>query len=155
MALGRVAQPIGGIEGHAHRGVKAERVIRIVEIVIHRLGDADGRQPQLEELRSDAQGVLAAERDERVEAERLEVFPARLKLVLIARLERVRAGRAEDGAALVDDLFDLLEPERRHDTFHQPLPAQLDAVHLEPVVQPPHHNAADSGVQTRTIAAAR
>jgi hypothetical protein len=75
--------------------------------------------------------------------------------VLVARLERVRAGRAQDRPTLVNNLLYLLEPDRRGDAFDQPLPAELNAVHLEPVVEPPHHNTADGGVQARTITATR
>ena len=127
VALGRVPQAVGRIESHADRRIEAERVVCIIEIVIHRLGDADRRQSQLEQLGSDPQRILAAHGHDGVEPQRLRVLQARLELALISRLERIGPGRAQDRAPLVDDILHLLEAERRDDPLHQPFPTQLDA----------------------------
>ena len=90
-------------------GVEAEGVVGAVEVVVDRLRDADDRQVLLgEEPRRDAERVLAADRDERVDL--LERALDALDAALV--LERVRARGADDRAALVQDPRGLVVAER-------------------------------------------
>ena len=108
--LGGRVQPVDRLHGDVDRGVEAERVVGGVEVVVDGLGYADDVHAVLVQLGGDAEGVLAADRDERVDAEVLEV---RLDLLDAAvDLERVGARRAEDRAAARQDAADLLDAER-------------------------------------------
>ena len=96
---GRVAA-VDRVGGDGDRGVEAEGVVGAVEVVVDRLRHADDGKTELGvEPGRDAERVLAADRDQRVDLlERaLDAFDAALELV------RVRARRADDRAALVQD----------------------------------------------------
>ena len=109
--LGGRVQPVDRLHRDVDRGVEAERVVGGVEVVVDRLGYADDVHAVLVQLGGDAEGVLAADRDQGVDAELLEV---RLDLLDAAvDLERVGARRAEDRAAARQDAAHLLDAERR------------------------------------------
>ena len=88
--------PVDRLGGDVDGGVEAEGVVGAVQVVVDRLRDADDGQAVLGvELRGDAERVLAADRDERVELlEGLaDAFDAALELV------GVRPRGADDRAA--------------------------------------------------------
>ena len=86
--------------------VEAEGVVGAVEVVVDRLRDADDREVVLGvEPRRDAERVLAADRDERVELLALEGREHPLDAAL--DLVRVRARGAEDRAAAREDPGDV------------------------------------------------
>ena len=76
----------------------------------------------------DAERVLAADRDERVEPARLEVREHALDAAL--ELVRVRARGAEDRPAARQDPGDLARAERLKLPLDEPAPALADADHL-------------------------
>src|SRR5207247_8785292 len=91
-------------------GVEAEGVVGRREVVVYRLRDADHRKVVLRiEPRSDAERVLAADRDERVEALALEVREHRLDAV---ELVGIRTRRAQDRPAARQQARALPRPER-------------------------------------------
>ena len=97
---GRV-QAVDRVRGDLHRGLEAEREVRRRQVVVDRLRHADDGDAVLVQLAGDAEGVLAADRDQRVEAlglhRRLDLVQAVLDLV------HVGAGRPEDRPAAVQD----------------------------------------------------
>ena len=66
-------QPVDGVGGDLHGGVEAEGDLGGGEVVVDRLRHADDRDALAVELVGDAEGVLAADRDERVDALGLSV----------------------------------------------------------------------------------
>ena len=101
VALGGGVQPVDGIGRDLHRGVEPEGEVGGGEVVVDGLGHPDdGDARLLAETRRDAEGVLAADHDQRVDPlARQRVEHPRGAVV---GLERVGARRAEDGAAAVD-----------------------------------------------------
>ena len=92
------------------RGVEAEGVVGAGEVVVDRLRDADDREVVLaEEAGRDAERVLAADRDERVEPAVVEVLQHLLDAAV--ELERIRPARADDRPAAGQDPRHLLRPE--------------------------------------------
>src|SRR5581483_6885570 len=102
------------------------------------------------ETRRDAQGVLAADRDERV-----DVFEGRTYRVDAAvDLVRVRAGRPDDRAAPRQDPGDLRCAERLEVLLDHPAPALADADHLVAVGPRASCDRADDRVQSGAVATA-
>lgn len=118
VALGGGVQPVDRLHGDVDGGVEAEGVVGRAEVVVDRLGHADDVDAQLVQLGGDAQGVLAADRDQRVHALRGEVLLDPLHAVL--DLERVGAGRAEDGAAARQDAPHLGDAEGLGQALQRP-----------------------------------
>ena len=98
---GRV-QAVDRVGGDLHRGVEAEGDVGAGEVVVDRLGDADHRHAVGRQPARDAERVLAADRDQRVDAFALERL-AHERGAVGAVLVGVRARRAEDRAAAVQD----------------------------------------------------
>jgi hypothetical protein len=70
--LGGRAQPVDRVGRDLHSGVEAERQLRAAEIVVDRLRHADDRHPRIRQASRDAERVVAADRDQRIDALRLE-----------------------------------------------------------------------------------
>ena len=68
MRAGGRAQPIEGVRDDGDRGVEADAELGLGEVVVDGLGDADDANPLLVEPLRDAERVVPADRDERVEA---------------------------------------------------------------------------------------
>ena len=150
---GRV-QPVDRLGRDGDGRVEAERVVGAVEVVVDRLRDADHREAVLRvQAGGDAERVLAADRDERVQPFALEV----LEHVLDAAvdLERVRARGAEDRAAARQDPGDVAALERLDDPLDEPAPALAHGGDLPAAVERPPGDGADDGVQPGAVAAAR
>ena len=113
---GRREQPVDALRGEADRGVEAERLLRLVEVVVDRLGHADHPQSGLVQAVGDRQRAVAADRDERVDVaggEQLHELLGAVDLDVgaVGLAHRVRGGvaavgGAEDRAAVVDDAAD-------------------------------------------------
>ena len=69
MALGRAVQPVDGIGGASDGRIEAERHHRGRQVVVDRLGHADDGDSVLEQLLSDRERAVAADRDETDQAE--------------------------------------------------------------------------------------
>ena len=72
VALRRRVQLVDRLGGGADGGVESERALGAAHVVVDRLGHADDGQPLPPELVRDLQAAVAADRDQRVEAARLE-----------------------------------------------------------------------------------
>ena len=109
--LGGGVQPVDRLGGDVDRGVEAEREVGAAEVVVDGLRYADDVDAQVGQLGGDAEGVLAADRDQRVDAVGVEV---RLDLLdAVVDLERVGPRRAEDGAAARQDAAHLGDARAR------------------------------------------
>ena len=98
------------------------------------LGTPTTRTPSSVEPRGDAEGVLAADRDERVDPGALEVLPDPLDPAV--DLERVGARRAEDRAAAWQDAARTsATPERHGQPLERAPPAVAEADELVPVAR--------------------
>ena len=109
--------------------------------------------PELVQLGGDAEGVLAADRDQRVDAEGVQVLADLVDAAV--DLERVGARRAEDRAAARQDAADLGDAERHGEVLQRALPAvaeadELVAVHPDALAD----DGADHRVQSRAVATA-
>ena len=148
VTLGRRLQPVDRVGRDLHRGPEAERVVGRREVVVDRLGHADDVDAVFTEPDADPEGVVAADRDERVDA---VAFERRRDLRgAVVRLERVRARRAENGAAARE------QPERGRDRERDALALH----HAAPAVAVPDervpvdalalaHHGADHRVEAR------
>jgi hypothetical protein len=95
---GRV-QAIDRVRAYLHRGVEAEREVGSVQIVVDRLGYADDVDAFGGELVRHAEGVLASDRDQRIDVLRAEVVANPLDALVF--LEGVRSRGAEDRSSSV------------------------------------------------------
>ena len=117
--LGGRVQPIDRVGREGDRRVEAETVRRADDVVVDRLRHADDRHAQLAELVGDGQRAVAADGDERVEAQLVEHLDARGRSSRACRrrsatseVERVAAvERAEDRAAEAEDAGDVARRE--------------------------------------------
>ena len=91
-------QPVDRIGGYLHGGLKAEGEIGGADVVVDRLGHTNERQPLLAQAQRHAERVLAADRDQRVQALALEGLLDPLQRTH-ATVEGVGARGAEDRAA--------------------------------------------------------
>ena len=65
----RGVQPVDGVGGEADRAVEPEGAVGLDDVVVDGLGNADERNAPLVKLVGDRQRAVAADDDERVEAE--------------------------------------------------------------------------------------
>src|SRR2546427_409531 len=97
------------VAGDRGLGIEADAEVRLRQVVVHGLRHADDRDALLVEPLRHAQRVVAADRDERVEAEPADAVedgaPARVILSWIG------AGGPEDRAALAEDRGDIARHE--------------------------------------------
>ena len=151
--LGRRVEPVDRLGRDRDRGVEAERVVGAGEVVVDRLRDADDRELALVvEARRDAERVLAADRDERVELAVGEVLYDALDGAL--ELERVRAARADDRPAARQDPRDLRRAELLEDRLDEAAPALAHRDHVPAGRIGPAHDRADDRVEAGAVAAA-
>ena len=151
--LGGRVQPVDRLGADVDGGVEAEGVVGAREVVVDRLRDADDGEVVLGvQPRRDAERVLAADRDERVEALALEALEHGVDAAV--ELVRVRARGAEDRAAARQQARDLAAAERLEDPVDEPAPALAHADHLVPARERPPRDRADDRVQPGAVAAA-
>ncbi len=147
---GRGVEPVERFSDDAHRGVKANAVVRAHEVVVERLGHANDGGTALGEPVRDALGAVATNGDQGVEvfAQGVEdPFAATLGVV------EVVAGRAEQGAALADDAGEFLGDElSTRIVTREPGPAVGDADEFVSVAKGHHAQPANRRVQARRVA---
>jgi hypothetical protein len=147
-------EAVDRVGGDLHGGLEPEREVRAGEVVVDRLGDAHDVHARLGELPGDAERVLPADRDQRVEPQRGQRLLHALEPALL--LEDVRARRAEDRAAAVQDAARRLVREIDRLALEHAGPAEAEADELVLVrVDPLAHDGADHGVEAGTVPASR
>src|SRR5690606_20123636 len=122
------------------------------QVVVDRLGHADDLDVAVEELLGDAERVLAADGDQRVDAGRRQVLLDAVDATV--DLERVCPGRAEDRAAARQDAPHGLDVQRHRLALKRPAPAGPEADELVTVdAHPLADDSPDHGVQAGAVAA--
>jgi hypothetical protein len=158
VAPGRGPHSIYGLGSDGYGGVVAEGSVGGREVVIYGLGTADYPHAEVVvEPVSYPQSVVAADGDEGVYPELLHVLDDLLRVALV--LVGVGAGGEEDGAALLQDVADVICSELPNAVGfggEEPLPAALDARDLVAVVlDAPHSHGSDHAVRCRCVPATR
>ncbi|MNX90407.1 hypothetical protein D3C86_1224530 [compost metagenome] len=165
VALGGGEQLVDGLGGRGHRRVEAEGLVRRVEVVVDGLGDADQVHALLGQVVPDAEGAVAADEDQRIQAQLVVAADHLVRHVLEHGLaildDRVLEGVAavggpEDGAAPRDDAADVVEAEGHDEVrLEQAVEAVPNADDLPAVLGDRHlGDGADDGVQAGGIPAA-
>ena len=80
------------LDGAGDAGGEADAVVGARDVVVHRLGDGDDRHPLVVQAHAVGQRVVAADRDQVVDAEQLEVLEHLGREVVRRRRRSVRAG---------------------------------------------------------------
>ena len=151
--LGGRVQTVDRLGRDRDRRVEAERVIGSREVVVDRLRHADDRNGVLAvEPCRDAEGVLAADRDERVQSAVAEVPQHRLGAAL--ELERIRPARPDDRPAARQDPGDLTRPEVAVVPLDEAAPALEDGDAVPSRGVGRADDRSDDGVETGAVPAA-
>src|SRR5699024_8596887 len=163
-----------------HRGREADAVVGAVDVVVHRLGDGDRRHPLLVHPQPVGQGVVATDRDEHVDAGRLDdPQDVRGEVVRTVTLDRpgqevgnvagphlpgVRARAVQEGATGPVDGAHTHRVEVDQVLCHgrrvvevgaqQTAPPPPDAGDLVPLLVDPVDHGLDAGVESRDVTAA-
>ena len=152
MALHRVAELVDALDGGVAGGIKADGIVRAAHVVVDRRGNADHRNAHARELQRAAERAVAADGDDRVDAEQLAHRDS-----LFASLDRhelVTARRIQDRAALREDMADVDALELHKIAGDQAVIAATDADALDAEVLSRAHDGADSRVHAGSVAAA-
>src|SRR5262249_29035711 len=120
MRFGGSVQPVDRLHGDVDRGVEPERVIGCVEVVVDRLRDADHVDAELREARRHAERVLAADREQGVDSELMQIGPDAVDAAV--DLQRVGARGTQDGSAAGQDAAYLGYAERTAEALEWSLP---------------------------------
>ncbi len=153
VGLGGGVQPVDRLGRDVHRRVEAEGEVGAGEVVVDGLGYADHIDAEVGQLGRDPEGVLAADRDQRVDAVLGEV---RLDLLHAAvDLERVGPRGPQDRAATRQDPAHLGHPELHGDALERAAPSVTEADEVVVVVLDPlADHRPDHRVQPRAVASA-
>jgi len=179
----RRALAIDGVLGPADCGGKADAVLGALDVVVHRLGNRNQFDALVGQNLAEAEGIVAADRDQVVEAELLDVLEddGREVVDAVLDLELLEAVRTDVGGslpafilrALVREVWSQVRrcdrsrgcccdragrcnprPGRSPASCGSGLPAAPDAVDLIPKLGCAIDDAFDDGVQTGDVAAA-
>ncbi len=152
VALGGRVQPVDRLRRDMDGRIEAERHIGAADVVVDRLRHPEHRHPRVVERRGGAERVLAADGDQPVDLEPVEVLPDPLDAPI--GLERIGSRGAEDRPAAWEDPADRLDRELLVGALERPAPAVVKADdRVAEAVYPPAHDRADDGVQSGTVAA--
>ena len=133
-------------------GIEAERVVGAREVVVDRLRDThDGEAVLAMQAGGHAERVLAADRDQRVEAFGREMREDGVDATV--DLEGIRAAGAENRAAAGEEARDLAPSERLEDAVHEATPPLAHGDHLMAVVERPLAYRPDHRVQAGAVTA--
>ncbi|CAB4870406.1 unannotated protein [freshwater metagenome] len=154
VGLGRGVEAVDRVGGDLDGGVEAEGVVGPGEIVVDRLRDAHHRDAVVGESRGDAERVLAADRDQRLDARALHRAPDDGGSVGSVPVG-VGAGGAENRPAAVDQPRSAVDRQLDHVVVDESGPAVAHADELVAVVlRAPAHDRAQDGIEAGTVAAA-
>src|SRR5262245_20130820 len=92
MASGGGMQAVDRVGGNLKCGVEAERSVGAGEIVVDRLGDTNYRRAHLCKVESDPLRALAADRDQTVQAETIDVLK-RLEIGIVLGADHALAAK--------------------------------------------------------------
>src|SRR6185437_4642139 len=166
MARGGRLQAVEGFGCNRDRGVKADRVLGRADIVVDRLGNADEVDAALlGEPAQDGEAAIAADADERIEAELAHAGDDLFRAVAHAAIGHREGegiafvGGAEDRAAEAQDV-DVRDAEAEllvvNGPAHQSHRAVMNAEDAPAIaLHRARHDRADRRVEARAVAAAR
>ena len=124
--LGGRVQPVDRVGDDLHGGLEAERHVGAAEVVVDRLRHAHDRHAVFVQAQRDAERVLAADRDQHVDAAALERAPHERGAVAAVGVG-VGARGAEDRAAAREDPGRALERELHRLVAQDARPAVAEA----------------------------
>ena len=151
--LGGRVKAVDRLGGDEDCRVESKRVVGPVEIVVDRLGNADHRKAMLlVEPRRDPERVLAADRDQSVEARSFEALHHAVDAAL--ELVWVRPRRPEYGPPAREDPRDLARAERLQLVLDEPAPAVAHADDVVSTLKRPPPHRADNRIESRAVAPA-
>jgi len=142
-------QAVDRLGGDLHRGVEAERHLGAAQVVVDRLGHADAGHVELGEAVGDPQGVVTADRHDRLDLHLVEHLGR--ALAATGLFEGVRARGPENGAAAGEQVLALRRLEGHRATVEDPAPPVEEADELVPGPGPGEHDGTDDGVQPRAV----
>ncbi len=152
MGLGGGLEPVEGLGGDTHGRVEAEGDVRDGDVVVDGLRDADDGQAVVRHQPGRLQRALAADRDDRVQTQFLDVAPGPLHAV--PQVRGLDPGGAEDGAAAGQDAAHRIQVELQIVALQEALPAVPETDDLVAVVgDGTVHDGPDDGVQAGAVAA--
>ena len=161
VALGRRVEAVHGLGRHGHRGLKAERVVGGLEVIVDGLRHGDHRDAEVAEALGDLERAVAADGNDAVDAELGNVRHDLGRTILRAAPSvRVFEGiaavrRAQQCAPFGKDAADALQRQRHDRLREQSLETELDSDHLEVVFADQRaRGRADDSIESRTVAAA-
>ncbi len=148
------AQTVHRLGRNLHGGVKPEGVVGRVQVVVDRLWHSDDLHALVGEPLRGGECSLSADRNDCVDAVLGHDLVHSVNTTVA--LEGVRAGSAENRAALLADALDLVAAEGDDVVLDHTAPAVSKADELELVdFHPGEHRPADDRVQAGCVAAAR
>ena len=149
---GCVLDLVDGVHGGVDCRVKADRVLGAGDVQVDRAGQADGVDALSGQRLGAAVGAVAADDDDAVDAV-LAADVRRFGLDL-GLLELKASGRAEDGAAALDDIGHVHGLHLEDLLVEQALVASHDALDLDSVGQCFTHHRTDGGIHSGSVSAA-
>ena len=179
MRAGNRAQAVRQGDGPRHAGAETDAVVRAGHIVVHGLGDRQDPNALLVQAHTVAQRVVAADRNQVVDAQESKVLQdlrrevVRLGVILVLEvirniggLDAARIGArgmqecATGSPGAIDDLLGQLLKVLAvvgrgvPDNVDQAAPSSTEADHPIALVQSPEGHRADCGIQSGNITAA-
>ena len=152
MTLGGVAQLIDGLDSGVHGRVVADGILTAGDIVVDGAGQTDTGNALVCQRTGTHEGAVAADDDQRVNAQFLTAGKA-LGLAFL-RLELQAACGIQNRAAAVDDLRHAADVHFIHFTIDQAVVTTLNAHHAVALADTCTDDCTDSGVHARCVTAA-
>ena len=158
MAAAGGADGAHGLHAHVYRGIIAQRSLGVAQVVVDGAGDAHAGNAQLAQVHSAGEAAVAADDDQRVNAQLAQVFcglPPYFGL-----LEFHAAGSAQEGAALIGNIQHRFQIKGANIVLgilaqaQQAVIAALDAHELDAVHSGAAGDAHDGCVHSGAVAAA-
>ena len=152
VALGGVAQLVDHFQRGVHGSIVADGVIGAADIVINGAGQADHGDAAVCQRAGTAVGAIAADNDQRINAQLAALFSALILTFL--GLELQAACRIQNGAASRDDVRNAAQVHFKALAVQQAIVAALNADHTEALVQAGAYHSAHSSVHAGSITTA-
>ena len=154
MRRGSGVQAVERLGDHAHRAVEPDAVVRDTEVGVHGLRHAHHASVLFGQPRGNAQRVVPADCDQRIDVELLEVVQHLIHTMV--ELHRVHTRAAEHGAAERQDAREPRALEGDHVTLtDQPGPSVANAEQCVAGHERAPADGADRGVEAWRVTAAR
>jgi hypothetical protein len=160
MAFSRGMKLIERVASGINSGIESKGDYGGADIVVNRLGNADKRYAFFVKLLCDAQCAVAADNDQCIEQELLEIRNHDFRNVALASFSVFgdgitkgigRAGRTEDGTAEVQNARDALHRKRSSVAMHKTVESFFDSDDFPTVANGGFDRCTDNRIKSRTI----